>query len=519
MSRRLSSSTDGPTDGRVAVALFLLTFAVYALLAGGHAYSSDEEGLFITTQALVETRSPAIHVDDTNNRVLPVTSGRTAAPVTVGGLGQSLVAVPLYVAGSVAGIGIHGGNFGNYPERLFVGWTDALVTALTVALVYLSTRRLGTERRWAVALALVYGFCTYAMPHAKTFFSEPLATVLSVAALLGVLRGVQERSVVSTALGGAALGFALHARASVGIFLPLLGLYLLWAWWRAGAGLPRVLAAGAAFGGGVAVPGALLLLTNWWRFGEPLDFGYDSIPLSYPLQDGLYGLFLSPGKSVLLYAPVVALGLLSPFFVRREQRPVAALCVALGLVNALFFARFPYWHGDHSFGPRYLVMSIPFWVIPVGPLLARVAWRRALAITAVVGFVVAALGSVMYFNQYFDIAEHHAVAKLEILPDGPNYWRKMHYDPYWSPVLGHARALPDVVANSVRRLDGEDAALQEWPGTTNQQYGWYFAPPQLDSWVYWLFPTHGPKRFLLLAPVLVGIGVLGAVRLRPALRP
>ena len=51
-------------------------------------------------------------------------------------------------------------------------------------------------------------------------------------------------------------------------------------------------------------------------------------------------------------------------------RVVAAVCVAMGLANAVFFARFPYWHGDHTFGPRYLIMSIPFWVVPAGLLVS-----------------------------------------------------------------------------------------------------------------------------------------------------
>lgn len=507
------------SDRRTAIGIFLLVFAVYALLAGGHTYSSDEEGLYITTQALVERRTPAIVVDDTNNGVLPITTGRTGAPVTVGGFGQSVAAVPLYVLGSIAGTGIRGGNYGNYPERLFVGWTNPIVTALGVVLVFLTTRLLGTERRWAVRLSLVYAFATYAMPHAKTFFSEPLSTTLAVSSLYFLVRSHQRSSFLDAALAGASIGFALHARASVGLFLPFLGVYLLWSWSRPRVLVPRALLAAVAFGGGFAVPLALLLVTNWWRFGKPLNFGYASIPLSYPVQEGLYGLFLSPGKSVLLYAPVVALGLASPFFVEAKHRAIVVLCVTMGLANAVFFARFPYWHGDHSFGPRYLIMSIPFWVVPVGLLLHRAAWRRALGVAAMVGVVVALLGSALYFNQYFHIAERTSVAKLEILDDGPNYWRKMHYEPYWSPIAGHARALPAVVGNSIDRLDGDDADLQEYPGTTNEQYGWYFAPPQLDSWVYWLFPTHGPKRFLLLVPVFLGLGLVGLRLLRPALRP
>ncbi len=503
---------------KIAVGLFLLTLGVYALFAGGHTYSSDEEGLFLTTQSLVEHRSPVIVVDEGNNRVLPITTGRTGAPVTVGGLGQSLVAAPLYVLGSLAGTGIHGGNYGNYPERLFVGWTNSIVTALSVAVVFLLSLRMGVTRRRAVALSFVYAFATFAFPHAKTFFSEPLAATLSLTSLFFVVRSGQDRTLGAAALAGLSIGFGLHARASVALFVPVLGLYLLWLWARPHFEIRKLIAPAGAFGGAFSVTVALLLLSNWWRFGSPFNLGYATIPLDYPIQDGLYGLFLSPGKSIFVYAPIVALGLLAPILAGRGHRSVAGVAVVLGLLNALFFARFPYWHGDHSYGPRYLMLSLPFLVIPAGVLLDR-RWARLTTLgCAVLGGTVALLGAVMYFNQYFNIAEHESVPKLEILADGPNYWRKMHYDPYWSPPVGTARALPEVVENTLKRADGHDAALQQYPGTTNEQYGWYFAPPQADSWIYWLFATHGPKRFLVLAPFWLVVALVGVRILRPGLR-
>ena len=496
-------------DRRVAIALTAFVFGIYALFAGGHTYSSDEEGLFFTTKALVERRSPIVEATEDNIRVLPVRAGRTGGPVTVGGFAQSVLAAPLYVAGSIAGTGIHGGNYGEYPERLFVGWLNSLVTAVGAGIVYLFARRLEATTRWAVALALTYAFGTYAFPHAKTFFSEPLAATLSLGACYLVVVGARRRRLHTVALAGLVFGFALHARASVGLFAVGFGLYLAWMFGREGRLVRRlgtIGVAGLSFGAGMVLPVGLLLLTNWWRFGGPFDMGYESIPLDYPIEEGLYGLFLSPGKSIFLYAPAVAVGI-AAIFVRSRWRAEVLMCAGLAFLNALFFARFIHWHGDHSWGPRYLILSLPFWLVPIAPTLGRLRWRRALIATAALGLASASLGVVMYFNQYFNIADQ--AIEWTFAEDGPTYWRSLHYDPYWSPILGHARALPDVAENTVRRLDGDDRDLKEFPGTTVQKYGWYFGPPQFDSWVYWLRPARGPHRFLLMVPVFLAAIALG----------
>lgn len=506
-------------DRRVAAALFALAFGVYALFAGGHTYSSDEEGLFFATKALVERRTAVVEATPDNIAVLPVRAGRTGGPVTVGGFAQSVVAVPFYLAGSVAGAGIHGGEYGEYPERLFVGWMNSAVTAAGVALMFLFARRLGATSRAAVLLALTYGFATYAFPHAKTFFSEPLAATLAFAATYFVVRDLGPPRTRHLILAGALFGAALNARASVAVFAAPLAVYLLWVCGREGsltARLRKLTIAASAFAAGAAPFVGLLLWSNWWRFGGPFDLGYETIPLDHPMLEGLYGLFLSPGKSIFLYAPTVAVAL-AALVVPHRFRPQVLLCAAVGLTNALFFSRFVHWHGDHSWGPRYLILSLPFLLVPVAPVLGRLMWRRAVVVTAVLGVASASLGTVMYFNQYFNIADQ--AIEWTFADDGPTYWRSLHFDPYWSPILGHARAIPDVIDNTIDRVDGDDPSLTKFPGTTTGRYGWYFGPPQFDSWAYWIQASHGPDRFLLLVPFFAATSIAGAVAVARHSRP
>jgi hypothetical protein len=77
-----------------------------------------------------------------------------------------------------------------------------------------------------------------------------------------------------------------------------------------------------------------------------------------PLAVGLFAFLLSPGKSILLFAPVL---LLAPFalpHVWRRSRALAVLMVAPLLVLLVFYAKYTQFDGGYSFGPRYLIPGI-----------------------------------------------------------------------------------------------------------------------------------------------------------------
>lgn len=509
-----AAQVDHSSDRRTVIALVLLLFGLYGLVAGGHTYSSDEEGLLATTAAMVERGSPVIEVSDDNRTVLPVRLGRNGETVGVGGMGQSIVAVPFYLGGRAAAAVVPS-DYGDFlAVRILVGFTNPAVTALGVGIFFLIARRLGADRRRALLVALGYGLATMVLPHAKTFFSEPLAATLLLGSAWAALEaGARQRptSIRWWVVAGLFLGFALTARLTTGLMVVPMGVYLVarvWPHERVGG---VVLAAGAT-GLGMVPGAALLALTNWWRYGAPTDAGYESVPLDFPIAEGLYGLFLSPGKSVFLYAPLALVGLISVAFTPPKVRKEVLFLASFGLLNAVFFARFLHWHGDHSWGPRYLILSVPFFILPVAAVVDRGGWRRGVIAAIAIGVVPSSLGTVMYFNQYFEIVADRI--EWTMTEEGPSLWRPMHFDPYWSPLAGHARAVPDVVSNTVGRLDGDAPDLEPFPATTVDRYSWYFDPPQADSWIYWNLVAGGSRKlFLLVVPLLASAGV-GAAWLR-----
>src|SRR5581483_7440298 len=194
-------------------------------------------------------------------------------------------------------------------ERLFAGFTNSWVTALTAVLVLLGCMELGAGRRDALLLALAFGIGTAAWPHSKTLFSEPLTALLVAIAAVAAIRAANGRGrlPVLAAAAGLAACLAIMARISSAPFAPIIGVYLVLATLgRAGLGRAGLRRAAIAAGGYIAgaVPAiAAVVLTNNLRVGDATATGYGAVPFTRSVFAGFYNFFFTPGKSLFLYAP------------------------------------------------------------------------------------------------------------------------------------------------------------------------------------------------------------------------
>ena len=186
-----------------------------------------------------------------------------------------------------------------------------------------------------------------------------------------------------------ALGLAACAHLSAVLFLPFFAGWL-WSETRAG-GRGSVGVRSGVFLAGVAVPLALLGLYNLVRFGDPLQtgrtvddvrsvlFGYGHLQMS---PQGIWQLLLGPGKSLLLYCPVVLLAIPGWFVLRRQQPRLWAALLAMAVTRWWFFGLRSDWSGGYGLGPRYLVPLVPFLLLPLvfwlrerRPVEGRWRWR------------------------------------------------------------------------------------------------------------------------------------------------
>lgn len=392
------------------------------------------------------------------------------------GPGQSLAAVPLYLAGRALAPLVPAYYRPELP-LMAASLLPALATALTAALLVLGAVELGASLGGALALALVYAVATPAVVYATQWFSEPLAACLLLAAFYVLLRDRAAPTLWRPLLAGALLALLVATRLDAALFVPPLLLYLL---------LPRERRAARLFALCLPLAAALagLGFYNAARFGSPLESGYSGgnvydVRDTHPshsvasLLGAVYGLLISPGKGLVEYAPVVLLapfGALAAWTRRRAETALLLALIAIDLIaHANVLIR---WVGGWSWGPRFLLPVLPLLLLLIAPLLRRsVRARRgvgaALAVLAVLGLLVQAPALAVYEpNAYIAALEprYHiqsgvtppvaAMTRLEqdyiTRPDlSPivGSWRMLSQASTWAQPGGRAAVAPALVAS------------------------------------------------------------------------
>jgi hypothetical protein len=126
-----------------------------------------------------------------------------------------------------------------------------------------------------------------------------------------------------------------------------------------------------------------------------------------PLLTGLAGFLVSPGKGFFFYSPVAILFFFSVrSFLKKHPGPGASfICIIFAYL--LFLAKNVYWHGDWAWGPRYILVLTPFFIIPAAHLLNSTLWmnkrlvRRAVYLLFAVSLSIQLAAVSVDFNKYF----------------------------------------------------------------------------------------------------------------------
>jgi hypothetical protein len=169
-----------------------------------------------------------------------------------------------------------------------------------------------------------------------------------------------------------------------------------------------------------ALPGLVMMLAyNQVRTGSFTNVGY-ALPItgattrsfSENVFFGLYGLFLSPGKSLFLYSPPLLASLLAlpRAWKTRERGWLWATLLTAGPV-VYYNGTYLFWSGDWCWGPRYILFLVPMLLLPLAFLLDDLlAARRRLALAALgvlvaAGVFVQVLGGLFYWDHFIRISQ------------------------------------------------------------------------------------------------------------------
>lgn len=499
---------------RTAGLVAALSWCVYAATTGG-SFATDLAS-YEVTRSLVESGSVAMsyNVLDTDHE--RGVDGRYYAPV---GIGHPVFGVPFYAAAKlVTAAGFRVGKAETLAKAAVV-FGSTVAAAGCVFFAVLLAWRLSGDVRAAAGAGLLLAFGTPLWVYAKFGFNAPLAALCLTAAAYGFWTGARTRSRAWLFFGGLALGYAVLTRHEMIVAsLPAAA----WLWLESRHDRRERLAWIVSAGTPVVAAGVLWLTYNYVRFGHPLDTGLlrdPNVRFDTPLLIGLHGLLLSPGRSLLLYAPLSFAGVAALWRLARREAAAAAFFALHAVVFLLVVSKMHQWDGGESYGPRYLVPILPFVTLPVALWLAPSASRRAkrvLATLAVVAIAVQIPGVLVDFNK----------AQLAFARSRSDYSIALtRYTWEGAPLSLNTRTAARAVPENLRYLTGlaEPPAVEATADESNRDFSQQFAFSLDFWWLYLYYLGAIPRWAAVTAPLtLLAAAWLIALRLRrlhPPSRP
>jgi hypothetical protein len=220
-----------------------------------------------------------------------------------------------------------------------------------------------------------------------------------------------------------------------------------------------IVAVATAFvvGGSIAI--AILLRTT----GEApilLTSGLDRLRddwFTLPLWTGMRGLLVSSGKGLFVYAPWLLLAPIGmAMIVHRSRTGDGAglvMMVAYPALSVVAYSQKLVWHGG-AWGPRYLVLALPWIALACGPAIAWATSRRGQRLGGRIA--ITTLGVISVAVQLLAIAKHPeqftAMARRHVLSAMPRFGADLGGRDYWDARGGDhlGRGLRDEASGTAR---------------------------------------------------------------------
>ena len=431
---------------RLFVFFFLALNFLFLLTSSGRVRTRDELSADLQAESIATRGSTA--TPQAGNFYFYGKFDRAGQPQPPYGAAHAALLVPWYAAGRVLRAIVPGipSNARDAALDAVVVASSATFAALACALIFLILSQLGVSNLAALLAASMAALATPLFSYSSWLYSEPLTAALFLATAAVLFRGGDAAiTAKQAALAGLLLGIALWVRPAHVIATPVFLLAILFRdrqrAWRA-----AFIAASI-----VGCFGLAYLARNLHLFGNPFDFGYPHVSdggkninsFDTPIFTGLFGLLLSPGKSVFLFAPPILLAIPGLRRLARLDKGLAFVAAAIPLVYLFFYAGYTQWEGGFCVGPRYMVPSIALLCLGLGPMLdaARstaasrsLHWaRRAALVLFLLGVGVQAMTA--------------ATSYLEDQANGNYYDTQYNYRMDYDPLVTMSRQLAHYVAS------------------------------------------------------------------------
>lgn len=509
------------TDARLARVVFVATFAVYLLSSGREPPWGDGNIQYMVAESLVHDGTLAIP------RAWPddLPRGRDHKYYSTYPIVTSLIQVPGLVLLDV--VGPPGTAARGLAKPLTSHLACAAFGALTCALFFALCRQRRLSRRASSAATAVLAFATTIWVYGRYSYSEIAQAAMFTGLVLELLRVIEAPTARRARWLGLYAGLLFSTKYIYAASVIGGAIYVAVALRHQRRVVLQVLLGAAT----TALPLLILaLIYNARCWGSPFTTGYTPYFASYWGGNpwfGLWGMLLSPGKSVFLYSPPLVLGFAALPTLWREHRAACVAVLATGLPILLIYSRYKL-NGDYAWGPRFAVFLVPALGLGFATLLDR--WLREparrvrqvmLAAAVITGVAVQLLGNAFYWDHFIRISmdvrsawlgqPNRSGAFIPVRGDGhcDSCFEDVHqleWLPPFQPIRGHLWLLGATLA-------GADAAQAEasapWHAHTSATFDISRSYPRvrIDWWgLLWIkdFPATWPVGLALLLAMVAG---------------
>lgn len=477
--------------------VFFFFLSIYLLTGQGSIQSADGKIMYLLTQSLVENHSLSF-----TERVSQGDS--EGEKYSKYGFGMSVLAVPFYLTGKALSSVLPVAP--SYATLFCVSMINALITALSCLLIYcFGCERFGFSHRTSALLAFGYGLSTIAWFYSEDFMSEPATSLLMLTAVFLLTGRDATKNTQTLLLAGVFLGLASTFRLATLVVVPGFLLYLIFAKEKSQSWnfTDRVLDA-AKFLVPIACFICLIFLYNYVRFQNFFETGYEK-GFGSEGWTGLFGILFSPGKSIFLYNPLLLVGCLAlPAFIKTRSK-MSFLFGWIILAHLLLFSFWHSWYGGSGWGPRLMLVVLPYLILPVGFLLegAKGKARAGIVAVMILGFLIQ-IPSVMVniSRYYYDLRQQYHEKAHDMLL----------YSPAHSPLIGQVKQVAKVFKRLhdkefVDQLVTQALAGKRFLGTSdNEVLEKGLAVNAPNFWWYFMY-LFGFSAWLIFFPVIVLLSI------------
>jgi hypothetical protein len=415
-----------------ALAILAILVVLYSLTYSGTFLVDDEH--------ILASRAISLALDDQVNDLRVMGNGRVFAlsqlPPAATNIepAQTFISVPLVKLASWLGFG--------QVQTLFL--LNIWVTALTAMMLFFIISVSGYSRRTAFIASLLFGMCTIVFPYARTYFRDPLAMLFLTCAwffrqkLLLYDQTLPNRHGIILWVGlFASLTAGILAKNTALLAVPIVIFELLlksiirkgFSLWVKG-----IISSWKIQVGWLAAIIGLMLIWIFIIPEIPILSRFSPIYYRYLLQyflstphphflEAISGPFISPGKSLFLFSPILFLSLWSLVKCFRQSWSTWLYLIFLVIAQAFFYD--DGWAGLNNWGLRYVMLAVPLLFLTIVPIidhcLMNRAGRRFLAVTGLVSFCIQLPGVLTPVGKYYAavssspsiITEHSSIWSLK----------------------------------------------------------------------------------------------------------